>query len=241
MSTQMASIKRTFKQEIRKAHLTYIASLTDKNGTITKQFWSYIKKQWKDNFGVASLKQDNNTYNDSQTKAQLLNYYFTSVFIYYSSETLPWLSFTWYHNPQVFNLLNELDISEAPGPDKIPVNFLKMCCTEIAPILTLIYQASIQQSTVPSDWKQVNIVPIFKKREQILCNNYRHVSLICICCKILEHIIYSHIFHLSQHNVLCNERHGFCHSRSCETQLLLTVNDFAESLNNNGQIYARLF
>ena len=53
---------------------------------------------------------------------------------------------------------------------------------------------------------------------------------------ILEHIVYSHIFaHLTHHNILCNQQHGFRQSRSCETQLILTVNDFAESLNNGEQ------
>ena len=33
--------------------------------------------------------------------------------------------------------------------------------------------------------------------------------------------------HLSQHNILCNEQHSFCHARSCESQLLLTINDLA--------------
>ena len=47
----------------------------------------------------------------------------------------------------VLNLLNELDVSKTTGPDKIPAHFLKLCSTEIAPILTLIFQASIHQST----------------------------------------------------------------------------------------------
>ena len=107
--------------------------------------------------------------------------------------------------------------------------------------MILIFQASIHQSRVPPDWKQANIVPVFKKGDCTLCSNYRPVSLTCICSKILEHIIYSHIFsHLSQHNILCDEQHGFRHGRSCETQLLLTINDFAESLNNNGQTDAIL-
>ena len=50
------------------------------------------------------------------------------------------------------------------------------------------------------------------------------------------HILYSHIYsHLSAHNILCDEQHGFRHARSCETQLLLTINDFAVNLNNKGQ------
>ena len=35
--------------------------------------------------------------------------------------------------------------------------------------------------------------------------------------------------------ILCNEQHGFRHARSCETKLLLTINDFAVNLNNKGQ------
>jgi len=63
------------------------------NGGITKWLWFYIKKQGKDNFGVASLKHDN-VYNDYQMKAELLNNYFTSVFTPHSSEPLPIISDT---------------------------------------------------------------------------------------------------------------------------------------------------
>ena len=55
----------------------------------------------------------------------------------------------------------------------------------------------------------------------------------CICSKILEHIVYSHVIaHLSHHNILYDQQHGFCRLRSCESQLVLTINEFAEILNN---------
>ena len=93
-------------------------------------------------------------------------------------------------------------------------------------LLTLLFQASIHQSLVPLDWKHANIMPIFKKGDRSLCSNNRPVSLTCICSKIVEHIVYSHISsHLSQYDILCNEQHGFRNLRSCKTQLLLTVND----------------
>ena len=58
---------------------------------------------------------------------------------------------------------------------------------------------------------------------------------------ILEHFMHSHIFsHLSQHNILCNKQPGFRHGRSCETQLIFTINNLAESLSNNGQTDAIL-
>ena len=53
---------------------------------------------------------------------------------------------------------------------------------------------------------------------------------------ISEHIVYSHIYaHLAKYNILCDQQHGFRRGCSCETQLLLTVNDFAENLNRNEQ------
>jgi len=73
----------------------------------------------------------------------------------------------------------------------------------------------------------------FLRKETVtLCNNYigPYHSLTCITMgKILKHLIYSHMYifsHLSRHNILY-----FCHSPSCEMQLLLIVNNFAKSLN----------
>ncbi len=49
-----------------------------------------------------------------------------------------------------------------------------------------------------------------------------------VCCKLLEHIVCSHIReHLDVNNVLSRFQHGFCKGHSCESQLLLTVNDLA--------------
>ena len=67
-------------------------------------------------------------------------------------------------------------------------------------------------------------------------HHFGRVSLSCIYSKILEHVVHLHVFaHLSKHNILCDQQHGFRQSRSCETQLIITINDFAESLSKNEQ------
>ena len=58
----------------------------------------------------------------------------------------------------------------------------------------------------------------------------------CICCKVLTHIIYSGITkHLQKHEILCDSQHGFRQKHSCESQLITTVNDLAKCLNEKGQ------
>ena len=86
----------------------------------------------------------------------------------------------------VLKLLNNLKIHKAPGPDGLSARVLKECSSEIAPILALIYNETLAQGTVPDDWRQANVAPIFKKGEKYDAANYRPVSLTCICCKTLE-------------------------------------------------------
>ena len=52
----------------------------------------------------------------------------------------------------------------------------------------------------------------------------------------MEHIVYSSISkRLQRYAVLCDAQYGICRNRSCDTQLIITVNDFAECLSKGGQ------
>ena len=94
----------------------------------------------------------------------------------------------------VENLLSNLNPHKAAGPDNIPSKFLKATAHYISPLLTFIFQSSISQGKLPAEWKYANIVPIYKKGSKTEAANYRPISLTSICCKTLEHIIYSFIF-----------------------------------------------
>ena len=60
-------------------------------------------------------------------------------------------------------LLAELQSHKAHGPDEIPARLLKETAYNMAPILTLIYKASLHQHHLPSDWKTAHVTPVFKK------------------------------------------------------------------------------
>ena len=70
-----------------------------------------------------------------------------------------------------------MNIHTAPGTDGLSARVLEECSSEIAP-LTLIYNDSLAQGTVPDDWRQANVAPVFKKGEKYNAANYRPVSLI---------------------------------------------------------------
>ena len=63
------------------------------------------------------------------------------------------------------------------------------------------------------------------------------MSLTSISCKIMEHIIASKVMdHLDSQNILHPNQHGFRANRSCETQLLMTVDDLSKTINNHQQV-----
>ena len=58
------------------------------------------------------------------------------------------------------------------------------------------------------------------------------MSLTCICCKTLEHILVSNINkHLALDSILADCQHGFRSQRSCETQLVQFVHDIISNLD----------
>ena len=82
-----------------------------------------------------------------------------------------------------------------------------------------------------------NICPLFKKGDRSLACNYRPVSLTCVPCKLLEHIVCSNIMaHLDEHKLLSEKQHAFRKWLSCETQLITVIDDWAKILDNQGQI-----
>ena len=120
----------------------------------------------------------------------------------------------------------KINTSKAIGPDNISNVILKECANQLAPGLSEIFQNSIDSRKLPTDWTNANISPVFKKKDVHLAENYRPVSLTSVTCKLLEHIICKHLLtHFENNTILTNLNHGFRSGYSCETQLLVTLND----------------
>jgi hypothetical protein len=127
--------------------------------------------------------------------------------------------------------------NKASGPDHISPRVLKAAANPISFCLERIFHASMSTGTVPKDWTQANITPVFKKGERFKASNYRPVSLTCICSKLLEHIVVSNMMsHFDQNDTLVDCQHGFRSKRSCETQLLSLTQELHQNLEDYEQV-----
>ena len=135
----------------------------------------------------------------------------------------------------VFPQLRRLNPSKAHGPDELSPQLLKLVAEELAPALTIIFQQSNDLSSTPKNWNSAIVTPIYKKGIKSDPSNYRPISLTCICCKIMEHIMLSHIAkRIAKNNIIINEQYGFRNKLSTITQLINTTTDWANNLINKG-------
>ena len=138
----------------------------------------------------------------------------------------------------VAKLLRNINRHKTVEPDNISARLIKETAAELAPVLSLIFQASFQQSALLDDWKEAFVSLIFTKGDRSKPANHRLVSLTCICCKLIENIITSSVMshHIDHHNILTEAKHGFRKQRSCESQLILTVRDLAQGIEEKSQL-----
>ena len=143
------------------------------------------------------------TGNDN-TKSEIFNTYFSSVFVKEldtdfeplksQSNTFPMEDLIIDAN-DIVKRLKILNINKSPGPDEIHPRILYEARSEIACALKIMFDISLQTHEVPFDWRAGNISPIFKKGSRCEASNYRPISLTSITCKLFESIIRDHIVH----------------------------------------------
>ena len=137
----------------------------------------------------------------------------------------------------VRKLLKGLNPSKALGPDDLHPRVLNELATELGPVFARLFQQSIDKDEIPKEWFLANICSLFKKGDMSLGCNYRPVSLTCIPCKLLEHIVCSNIMaHLDEHRLLSEKQHVIRKWHSCQTQPITVIDDWAKVLDNQDQV-----
>ena len=111
--------------------------------------------------------------------------------------------------------------NKSPGVDGIPPKLLMETVEQISVPLARVFIFSLKDGVVPVEWKETNIIPLFKKGSRNKSENYRPVSLTSVICKLLETLIKDHMVDfLVRHKLLNSSQHRFLKARSCLTNML---------------------
>ena len=211
--------------------------MAEKIKSDSKIFWKYVRSKSKTKSTIGRVEKEGGTCtttSDEET-ANVLNDYFATVFTQEPEGPLP--EFTVEPEPplldnieitedHVLKAIAHLNPSKTPGPDNLHPKLLVETKDTIVKPLTKLFKTSIETNTLPSDWKEAYVTPIFKKGSKKKPENYRPISLTSVPCKILQRIIRDKIVeHMETHSLFNIHQHGFRSKHSCVTQLLEVIED----------------
>ncbi|MEW8545280.1 MAG: reverse transcriptase family protein, partial [Candidatus Thiodiazotropha sp.] len=181
-------------------------------------------------------------------KANMLNDYFSSQTVvndankmcpqhtFVQSSTLSSINIT---TQEVKDILDNLDVTKACGPNHLSPRLLKEGSNILANPLSIIFNRSLEQGYFPSHWKDGNITPIHKKDDKSLPSNYRPISLLDPLGKIMERCVHKHFFnYINENQLLTPFQSGFIPGDSTTYQLLHTYHTFCEAVDSGKEVRA---
>lgn len=230
------------KWECRKAKREFEKKIALNAKKNPKHFYKYSQSKMKVKVAVGDLvKPDGTVAQESKEKADTLNNYFSSVFTVEDTDTMPDFSERHFNSTietleikqeEVEKKLNKLNTSKAAGPDGISPRILKELSSELAPVLTVLMNKSIEEGEIPQQWKNGHVTPIFKKGSRNRPDNYRPVTLTILICRTMESFVRDIIMnHFLDNLLLSTQQHGFIAGKSCVTQLLTCMDIWTKALD----------
>ena len=206
-----------------------------------------MRNKSKTKSGEGDIEDENGILNsDSLRKAEILNSFFSSVFVSEDTHNIPVLQDSVFNDElkdivvtkeNVEKKLLRLNTTKSQSGDQMHPRVLKELSSEISETLATLFNKSITAGYLPSEWKFAIVVPLFKKGSKKKAENYRPVSLTSVICKVLESILRDKIInHMDKNNMFVKHQHGFRSGHSCVTQLLEVTDDWFEILDRGGNI-----
>ena len=114
---------------------------------------------------------------------------------------------------------------------------LKICGKPISEPLELIFQSCIKHGKFTNEWKMANVVPVHKKSDKQILKNYWPVSLLPICGKFLERLIYNSLFeYFIENDVISPNQSAFKPGHSCKNQLISITHEIYQSFDHGFEV-----
>ena len=195
-------------------------SKLNRPSTSAKTYWSILKTFYNGKKVplLPPLQIGNTLASEFKMKANIFNKFFASQCVplnnnsnipyrqsYLTNAKIPSVKL---ENKDIIDIIKALD----PCTDMdmmIYIRMLKICDSAIVKPLTLSFKNCISQGTFPDNWKKTNICPIHKKGDKQTVNNYRPVSVLRICGKIFERLIFNSLHQfLEEHNLFWGHPHS---------------------------------
>jgi len=123
--------------------------------------------------------------------------------------------------------IQRLKKNKAPGVDNISAEEIQAAGKNGVEMMFTFCSKVWEEKTFPQMWRKSIIVPLHKKKDKLSCDNYRGVSLLSHCGKVMTTVILQRIKKRTE-EILSEAQAGFRVGRSTIDQLF-TLRRLAET------------
>ena len=215
-----------------------------------KGTWSIINEllNKRSSNSVSSFSDGDNPVTDPKTIANSFNDFFVNIGPTLASNINGNKSFDEYLEPNKSILsslfLNPVTINEvfkvaysclksnkSAGSDNLKPGIIRLVIHHIVQPLTHISNLSFITGIFPNRLKIAKVVPIYKKDDPHVYENYRPISILPCISKIIERLMFNRIIaFLDKHNILFDDQYGFRPGHSTELALISAINKLYKAL-----------
>jgi len=237
---------RLYQTLNRRAYANYVRKIENRFKRDPRTFFSFARQKRDSNRLPSMMLLNGRSYTGNVEISQAFADYFSSTYVSNSPPVtnavtsnhipdaadipLPVLS-----EADIASAINELKLSFATGPDAIPSAIFKRCRDALTPVLTTLFNKSLQQKRFPQAWKSSFMFPVYKNGNRNDICNYRGIYMLCAVSKIFEITISKHLSSGFK-NIISNDQHGFLPNRSIETNLLSLLSTCYPAMDNGKQV-----
>ena len=253
-------LRNRCNNKVRSAKNRYHKDLLIENKNNPAKFWSVIKSLFPSGKSSESTSTHSTSRDDLLRKSNSFCQYFSRCAKNLKDLMFPLQNLRWktpnfpFHKrtEKVFTFgyvstlfvekeLKSLKRKKATGADNIPPGVLKDAARSVAKPLAHIINHTLNSSTVPADWKIAKVIPLHKKGDKSLESNYRPISVLPVCSKIMEKAVHHQLIkYLESEKLLSDQQYGYRKCRSTELASIHLTDDIRKSVDK-GELVGALF
>ena len=151
----------------------------------------------------------------------------SEISFFLHSKTDKSLSNITFTEKDIEKVIQNLDSYKLHGNDMISIRMIKICGKSSTNHL----QKMLERGCFPNEWKKANVP------DKQLLKNYRPISLLPICGKVLERLLYNSMFEFFiQNNLITPNQSGFKTGDSCINQLISITHEIYKSFDDGYEV-----
>jgi hypothetical protein len=254
LKVNLKTYNNILRNSIRTAKASYFHSCFERYKNDIKSTWTTIKeiinKTSKNREYPETFVIDNENINDINIIVNKFNHFFINIgptlannipnsnnknFEKYL-QNMPdsQFSFQNVNETMVIKIIDKLKPKTSCGKDKISNKLLKLIKCNIAPVLTLIINQSINTGKFPDHLKIAKVLPVHKKDSNNIFSNYRPISILSSVSKVFERVIHDQLYeYFATNDLFYHSQYGFRQKHSTELAALEIVDRIVCAMDKN--------